>query len=132
MHKTSLYFCSNYGEIAYHYAKPEELLFYQGPIIRPVVVDAILIETQGQGHGTTLMRNFIQEMKQKNVGVIYLVAEYFKDSFRDSNQTEEQGLRRLVNFYKRLGFKSEVKEEFEPHFQIDMSLVLSSSDGPTN
>lgn len=115
-------FTTDDGEIFWRYAEASDLLYYQEPTTKPILIEFIQAETQGQGQGKKLMMAFIAKMKKENVDLIYLYASYDSANF-DEEQDATIGHRRLIKFYEDFGFEV-LAGELGEGFQVDMALEL--------
>ena len=62
-------------------------------------------EIRGKGYGSTFLKDFIQELKEKhNINLIALTASY--DIDEDCDEYDAKGLHKLVSFYSKLNINS--------------------------
>lgn len=121
-----LTFENEYGEITYRFPEDRgEIFLYDEDYKNPIILDRIDVYEKGNGYGTILMREFISKMKSEGVDLIYLYATYDALDFDDTDQSEVDGHKRLINFYKKLGFEQVGPiAEYGEHIQVDMYLKL--------
>ncbi len=113
------------GEITYRVPQKSEISLYSGVAKNPVILDRIDVQEKSSGFGTRLMKEFITKMKSDGVDLIYLYATYDTEDYEDESQNDVDGHKRLISFYKKLGFEELGSvDEYGEHIQVDMYLEL--------
>lgn len=127
------------GEIDYHVADLEEIneLSQFDGVQNPVVLDLIQADEIGQGQGSNLLKAFIKHVKERGHDFIYAWVQFDPLLYMDEDEFEAMseeaqkefeltGLKKLVGFYEKHGFRRVPYMDVYPGAMVDMYLHLDS------